>query len=66
METVEKKSWGGSRAGAGRKADKCRKRTIAIRVPDDIAALLDAQPNKSDYIIDAIRAYSGLKPAEGK
>lgn len=53
----EKKSWGGKRAGAGRPNVKNNTRTVGIRIPDDVAAILDRQPNRSAYIIEAIREY---------
>ena len=54
----EKSSRGGRRPGAGRPKTVGSSRTIAIRVPEDIAAILDRQPNKSAFIIEAIRAFS--------
>ena len=53
----EKKSWGGKRAGAGRPNVRNNTRTIALRIPDDVAAILDRQPNRSAYIIEAIKEY---------
>ena len=53
----EKKQWGGSRQGAGRKSEEPRTRSIALRIPDDVAAILDRQENRSAFIIEAIRAY---------
>ena len=52
-----KKTWGGSRAGAGRPKKYDNVRTIALRIPEDVAEILDRQPNRSAYIIAAIRAY---------
>lgn len=50
-------TWGGARKGAGRK--KSSARSIALRIPDDVAAILDAvKGSKSAYIIAAIRAYA--------
>lgn len=50
-------SWGGARRGAGRK--KTTARSIALRVPEDVAAILDAVPGpKSAFIVAAIRAYA--------
>lgn len=51
----EEKNWGGARAGAGRK--KTTARSIALRIPDDVAAILDSVPNRSAYIVEAIRYY---------
>lgn len=58
MEKQEKKTWGGARHGAGRpKGEECV-RTITIRIPADVAEILDAQPKRAAYIIEAIRAYA--------
>lgn len=59
-----KKSWGGRRAGAGRPSVHNNKRTIALRIPEDVAAILDAQPNRSAYIVEAIRAYAASHSGE--
>ena len=58
-ETKEspKTGWGGKRQGAGRRSDNPSKRSIALRVPDDVAEILDRQENRSAFIIEAIRAY---------
>lgn len=48
---------GGRRAGAGRPRIMNNTRSIALRIPDDVAAILDGQTNRSAYIIEAIRAY---------
>lgn len=48
--------WGGARAGSGRK--KTSARSIALRIPADVAEILDSvQGSKSAYIVEAIRAY---------
>ena len=53
----KKNKWGGRRDGAGRpKVTNCT-RSIALRIPEDVAAILDRQENRSAYIIEAIRAY---------
>lgn len=59
METNQEKekNWGGKREGAGRPAVKNSTRTIGLRIPEDVAAILDKQANRSEYIIEAIRAY---------
>lgn len=60
QNSVEKKSkgaWGGARSGAGRKK-RDNVKTIGLCVPQDIVDILDAQPNRSAYIIEAIRAYA--------
>ena len=61
METnQEKKSGrGGSRPGAGRK--KTSAGTIALRIPEDVMRILETVPNRTAYIIDAIRAYEQSK-----
>lgn len=51
----EKSQWGGKRDGAGRPAKSVR--SIALRVPRDVADILDRQENRSAFIIEAIRAY---------
>ncbi len=48
---------GGHREGAGRPAGRNDVGSITIRIPEDIAEILDSQKNKSAYIIEAIRAY---------
>ncbi len=53
----EKKQWGGRRAGAGRKATVGNVATIGLRVPADVAAILDRQKNRTAFIIAAIREY---------
>lgn len=57
------RGWGGSRQGSGRKKKYDESRTIGLRVPKDVADILDAQPNKSAYVIAAVRAYH---KAQGK
>lgn len=51
----EKKQWGGKREGAGR--PRTNSRSIALRIPQDVADILDRQENRSAYIVEAIRAY---------
>lgn len=48
---------GGRREGAGRPNVRNNTRSIALRIPKDVAAILDRQENRSAYIIEAIRAY---------
>lgn len=57
MKIEVEKSWGGRREGAGRKAEKKRTRTVAIRVTEEMGDFLDTLPNKSDFIIEAIEHY---------
>ena len=53
----EKKTRGGFRKGSGRPSGRKDVGSITIRIPEDIAHILEAQDNKTSYIIDAIRAY---------
>ncbi len=53
----ESNGHGGKRDGAGRPATKYNTRSIALRIPQDVAEILDRQENRSAYIIEAIRAY---------
>lgn len=53
----KKTGWGGKRQGAGRPVTNPTTRSIALRIPDDVAEILDRQENRSAYIIEAIRAY---------
>ena len=53
----KKNGWGGRREGAGRRSDNPNTRSIALRIPKDVADILDRQDNRSAYIIEAIRAY---------
>lgn len=56
-KNVEKKSgWGGSRTGAGRKRTMAKR--YGFNAPADVAAILDSAPNKSDFIVEAIRFYA--------
>ena len=54
----KKTGWGGARAGAGRPKGRNNFRTIGLRIPQDGAEIIDRQPNRSAYIIEAIRAYA--------
>lgn len=54
----EKKQHGGLRPGAGRKKKDITKR-YGFNAPEDVAQILEnIQGSKSDYIIEAIRAYN--------
>lgn len=53
----KKNGWGGRREGAGRRSENPSTRSIALRIPEDVAEILDRQKNRSAYIIEAIRAY---------
>lgn len=64
MESMETKKGedgkdgrGGARPGAGRPRGQNNYRSIALRIPKDVAEILDAQEHRSAYIIEAIRAY---------
>ena len=61
METNEEKkqNWGGKREGAGRK--KTTSKSIALRIPEDVAEILDSVENRTAYIIEAIRYYRKYK-----
>lgn len=50
-------TWGGSRQGAGR--PKTTAKSISLRVPEDVAAILDGlgRGKQAAYIVRAIRAY---------
>jgi len=53
----KKNNHGGARAGAGRPRGRNNYRSIGIRIPEDVAEILDRQEKRSQFIIDAIRAY---------
>ncbi|MBD5423694.1 MAG: hypothetical protein HDR44_01030 [Allobaculum sp.] len=53
----KKGTWGGKREGAGRRSENPKTRSIGIRVPEDVAEILDRQENRTAFIIEAIRAY---------
>ena len=53
----KKGTWGGKRDGAGRRSDEPKTRSIGIRVPSDVAEILDRQEHRTAFIIEAIRAY---------
>jgi len=56
-QNEKKNGRGGRREGAGRPATKHNTRSIALRIPADVAEILDRQEHRSAYIIEAIRAY---------
>lgn len=57
-EEKEKKSWGGARTGSGRKKGSgSTAKSIALRIPYDVVAILDAEKNRSAFIVEAIRFY---------
>lgn len=54
---AQQTGWGGARKGAGRK--KSTAKSIALRIPDDVAEILESvEGSKSAYIVAAIRAYA--------
>ena len=63
-EEKKKNGHGGARAGAGRPRGVNNFRSIGIRVPEDVARILDNQPNRSAYIMAAIRAYAQAERVE--
>lgn len=54
----KKNGHGGARAGAGRPVTVNNSRSIGLRVPQDVAEILERQENRSAFIIEAIRAYA--------
>jgi hypothetical protein len=52
-ETTKKR--GGKREGAGRKATVGNVKSIALRIPQDIADILDKVEQRSQFICNAIR-----------
>lgn len=52
-------NWGGKREGAGRK--KTTSKSIALRIPEDVVAILDRVDNRSAFIVEAIRHYANAK-----
>lgn len=58
-QNVEKKNgWGGRRAGAGRPRGENHYGTVTINIPKDVAEVLANVPNRSAYIIEALREYA--------
>lgn len=58
QEQVKKDRRGGRRPGAGRPKGRKEYKTISIRIPDDVEAILSNIDNRSAYIIEAIREYA--------
>lgn len=56
-ESKKKTGRGGRREGSGRPKGRKDVRTITLRIPEDVAAILDAREHRSQFILDAIRAY---------
>ena len=61
MEEKKENTWGGAMQGEGRKPQRGNVKSIAIRIPQDIADILEKQDSKTDYIIEAIRYYEKNK-----
>lgn len=55
QEYKTKNGHGGRREGAGRPRTVGVTRTVTIRLPDDVAEILDRQENRSAFIVEAIR-----------
>jgi len=51
----KKENWGGARPGAGKKNQN--KRRTSIIISNEIADLLDKEPNKSAVVETALRTY---------
>ena len=54
MEEIKKKR-GGKREGAGRKATVGNVKSIALRIPQDVADILNKVEHRSKFICEAIR-----------
>lgn len=54
MESNEKKQHGGRRSGAGRPAND-RSIMVGVRITKEAADILNAQPNKSEFIDNLIK-----------
>lgn len=68
METTNEeknKGWGGKRAGAGRPKAEGTFRQLGLRIPEDVAQILDRQPNRTAYVVAAIRAYDSAQRSGG-
>lgn len=62
MENLEnKKKRGGARPGAGRPRGAKAVMNLTIACPQDIADILKAQTNRTQYVFDAIRFYERHK-----
>lgn len=48
----EKRKRGGKREGAGRKKTTCK--TYGFNAPEEVVAILESVPNKTEYIVRAI------------
>lgn len=53
------KRWGGARIGAGRK--RTTSSSIALRIPEDVEAILTKVDKRSAFIVEAIRHYAAVK-----
>lgn len=61
--TMEKKSWGGSRKGSGRKRkdDADKQRTKTIRISENAAYMIDGMKNKCSFVSGLIMDYFSSK-----
>ena len=58
-ENPKKETRGGAREGAGRPRGRNNFRSIALRIPQDVAEILEGvEGSRSAYIIEAIREYA--------
>lgn len=58
QEEREKKSGrGGRRAGSGRPKGRNDVGTITLRIPEDVAKILEGKEHRAQYILEAIRAF---------
>ena len=57
QKVTEKNARGGYREGAGRPAGRNDVGSITIRIPKDVAKILESKESKTAYILEAIRAY---------
>lgn len=61
-EQTQKNTHGGKREGAGRPVTVGSRNRIGLRVPDDIVEILERQPNRTAFILEAIRSYARQQP----
>lgn len=57
MQEKESNARGGRREGARRPKGRKDVSTITLRIPEDVAKILESKKNRSRFIIDAIRAF---------
>lgn len=61
QEINAKTARGGRREGAGRPQGRKDARSITLRIPQDVADILEGQASKTAYVIEAIRAFDREK-----